>query len=520
MSNQRYNSNRVKRPHYNQEKDTLEYIESIFYDSDHYIVNGTATSRIEEEFIPLTHNISYFKYVAADLYYLGYIGDKDYIRLKNYTGNKFINYFLTLGAWEKFAAKYGNKRDKRNCYLCYTASLELKLCELVEKKYNANSKTSEKDNKTAKMTIRICKMDNTHISNSSYTNAQTVFNSIRTVLMNNKPLHVGYMTSKGFKTVGRVIAVDLNSVCAEHIVYAECDINVSFAKTSMSIIRTTPIFGHYNTEHNVILLVNKMGNSIESIMNNEQSNEQKESVENATKSVDQTKEDLQKCINNVSNNCIQIRCSYNNATEMINDKTNINTGDIVYTSDSKKFYYKNNENNFDYIFSAEPDNDLMPDDYTISWGSYFMGIAQLVKKRSKDPACKVGACIVRDKKILSTGYNGFPRGIDDTKYPWTKDSDDPTKNKFFYVVHAELNAILNSDTPVQGAELYVTKFPCNECAKAIIQSGIKKIIYYDDKDDAVLFDAEKNKVTLSMFNDVGIEIIRYSPIGYNELIHL
>lgn len=192
----------------------------------------------------------------------------------------------------------------------------------------------------------------------------------------------------------------------------------------------------------------------------------------------------------------------------------------------KKYYSdeevnkRNGKKDLDNLMKVYDENNLIPDDYTISWNSYFMGIAQLVKKRSKDPVCKVGACIIRDNKILSTGYNGFPRGIDDSKYPWSKDSDDPTKNKFFYVVHAELNAILNSDTPVTDSKLYVTKFPCNECAKAIIQSGIKKIIYNDDKDDSVLFNIEKNKITLSMLNDAQIEVARYCPIGYNELIRL
>lgn len=217
---------------------------------------------------------------------------------------------------------------------------------------------------------------------------------------------------------------------------------------------------------------------------------------------------------------IEIRCSYNSVEDMIKDKDSLDSGSIIHIHGSDKFYYKDTDGEFSFLYCSKPENDLIPNDYTISWGSYFMGIAQLVKKRSKDPACKVGACIVRDKKILSTGYNGFPRGIDDDKYPWTKDSNDPTKNKFFYVVHAELNAILNSDTPVTDAELYVTKFPCNECAKAIIQSGIKKIIYNDDKDDPVLFNAEKNKVTLSMLTDAGIEVVRYCPIRYNELIRL
>ena len=116
----------------------------------------------------------------------------------------------------------------------------------------------------------------------------------------------------------------------------------------------------------------------------------------------------------------------------------------------------------------------------ISWDSYFMGIAKLVRERSEDPCCKVGACIVKDNKIISTGYNGMPSRSEHGIYPWTKGDTDPTKNKYFYVVHAELNAILNSEKSLKGATLYVTKFPCNECAKAIIQSGISKVIFTDD----------------------------------------
>lgn len=120
----------------------------------------------------------------------------------------------------------------------------------------------------------------------------------------------------------------------------------------------------------------------------------------------------------------------------------------------------------------------------ISWDEYFMSIAVLSSLRSKDPHTKVGACIVSDQhKVLSLGYNGMPIGVDDNQIPWEgRDSGKPQlETKYPYVCHAELNAILNSNHDLNGSTVYVTLFPCNECTKAIIQSGIKKIIYLSDK---------------------------------------
>ena len=116
----------------------------------------------------------------------------------------------------------------------------------------------------------------------------------------------------------------------------------------------------------------------------------------------------------------------------------------------------------------------------ISWDEYFMGIALLASMRSKDPNTQVGACIVDSNNIiLSTGYNGFPTGCSDDEFPWERSGED---TKYPYVVHAELNAILNSGgKDLRGASIYVALFPCNECAKAIIQSGIKEVVYLSDK---------------------------------------
>src|SRR5574344_1264021 len=118
----------------------------------------------------------------------------------------------------------------------------------------------------------------------------------------------------------------------------------------------------------------------------------------------------------------------------------------------------------------------------ISWDEYFMGVAMLSGMRSKDPHSQVGACIVsRENKILSMGYNGFPMGCSDDEFPWNREGE-PLDNKYFYVTHSELNAILNyRGGSLEGARLYVSLFPCNECAKAIIQSGIRTIVYESDK---------------------------------------
>ena len=118
----------------------------------------------------------------------------------------------------------------------------------------------------------------------------------------------------------------------------------------------------------------------------------------------------------------------------------------------------------------------------INWDEYFMGVAMLAARRSKDPSTQVGACIVsQDNIIISTGYNGMPKGCSDDEFPWDREGEE---TKYPYVVHAELNAILNANgRDLRGSRLYVALFPCNECAKAIIQSGVKEVIYLSDKYD-------------------------------------
>lgn len=118
----------------------------------------------------------------------------------------------------------------------------------------------------------------------------------------------------------------------------------------------------------------------------------------------------------------------------------------------------------------------------ISWDEYFMGVALLSAKRSKDPNTQVGACIVNDKnKIVGAGYNGLPIGCCDDEFPWSKQGDF-LETKYPYVCHAELNAILNNiGMDLKGCKIYTALFPCNECTKAIIQSGISEVIYLSDK---------------------------------------
>ena len=143
----------------------------------------------------------------------------------------------------------------------------------------------------------------------------------------------------------------------------------------------------------------------------------------------------------------------------------------------------------------------------ISWDEYFMGIAFLSAQRSKDPNTQVGACIVTpDKKIIGTGYNGFPIGCSDDELPWAREGDF-LDTKYAYVCHAELNAILNSTKKPEGCSIYVDLFPCNECAKAIIQSGIKEIIYRSDK----YAETDSHKASRIMLDMAGIDQRKFSP---------
>lgn len=145
----------------------------------------------------------------------------------------------------------------------------------------------------------------------------------------------------------------------------------------------------------------------------------------------------------------------------------------------------------------------------ISWDEYFMGLAMLSSKRSKDPSTQVGACIVnKEKKIVGIGYNGFPIGCCDEDFPWERDGD-WIETKYPFVCHAELNAILNSVSHnLKGATIYVGLFPCNECAKAIIQSGIKEVVFLSDK----YKEADNNIASKKMLDAASVQYRKLIPI--------
>lgn len=152
------------------------------------------------------------------------------------------------------------------------------------------------------------------------------------------------------------------------------------------------------------------------------------------------------------------------------------------------------------------------DDF-IDWDEYFMGIAILSSKRSKDPSTQVGACIVnRDKKIIGVGYNGFPNGCSDDEFPWDRDGEF-LDSKYAYVCHAELNAILNSTKSLIDCIIYVDLFPCNECAKSIIQSGITEVVYLSDK----YADTPSTIASKKMFKSANIKVRQLIP-KYSEIV--
>jgi dCMP deaminase len=155
---------------------------------------------------------------------------------------------------------------------------------------------------------------------------------------------------------------------------------------------------------------------------------------------------------------------------------------------------------------------MMRKDY-ISWDEYFMGVAKLSALRSKDPNTQVGACIINsDQRIVGIGYNGLPQGCKDQEFPWGSEGD-YVNTKYPYVVHAEANAILNATTNLKGSSIYVTLFPCNECAKLIIQSGIREIIYQSNKYQ----DSKEHAAAIKMLKAAGVS---YRQIEVGELSYV
>ncbi len=146
----------------------------------------------------------------------------------------------------------------------------------------------------------------------------------------------------------------------------------------------------------------------------------------------------------------------------------------------------------------------------ISWDEYFMGVAMLSGMRSKDPNTQVGCCIVsQENKILSMGYNGLPIGCSDDDFPWEREGD-PLETKYLFTAHSELNAILNyGGGSLKGAKLYVSLFPCNECAKAIIQSGIREVIYDSDK----YASTPSTIASKRMFDAAGVKYTQFQRTG-------
>ena len=144
----------------------------------------------------------------------------------------------------------------------------------------------------------------------------------------------------------------------------------------------------------------------------------------------------------------------------------------------------------------------------IGWDDYFMGVSLLAADRSKDPSTQVGACIVSDdNRILSTGYNGFPMGCSDDEFPWNRD-EKLGETKYNFVVHAELNAILNAGgKSLVGSRIFVSLFPCHECAKAIIQSGVKEVVYLSDKYNGTVSDNASKR----MLQSAGVKLTRMKP---------
>ena len=153
----------------------------------------------------------------------------------------------------------------------------------------------------------------------------------------------------------------------------------------------------------------------------------------------------------------------------------------------------------------------------ISWDEYFMGVSKLSGMRSKDPNTQVGACIVSvSNKILSMGYNGFPKDCSDDEFPWEREGD-TLDTKYAYVTHAELNAILNyRGGSLEGTKLYVSLFPCNECAKAIIQAGITTVVYSDDKYNGT----PGNIAAKRLFDAAGVKYYKYNQSGRSVTLNL
>jgi len=158
--------------------------------------------------------------------------------------------------------------------------------------------------------------------------------------------------------------------------------------------------------------------------------------------------------------------------------------------------------------NLEVDMNQKREDY-LSWADYFMSVAFLSAMRSKDPSSQVGACIVNEEnKIVGIGYNGMPLGCSDDEFPWCKNQVSPVDNKYMYVCHAEMNAILNKIVgKLNNCRIYVALFPCNECAKLIIQAGIRQVFYFSDKN----WTKDECVASRKMFDSAGVTYMKHVP---------
>ncbi|WP_334640154.1 dihydrofolate reductase [Mycoplasma bradburyae] len=159
-----------------------------------------------------------------------------------------------------------------------------------------------------------------------------------------------------------------------------------------------------------------------------------------------------------------------------------------------------NEFTVEYWNKNSSNNNLNPN--AISWDEYFMMLAKTSAMRSKDPSTQVGACVVNDKKyVIGLGYNGMPKGLDNI-FPWKREDEDPSSTKYPYVIHAEINAILNTSTIIKDCTLYTNLFPCSNCAKTIVQSGIIEVVYEDNKYEHL----PDNKISTFILESAGIKL--------------
>ena len=496
------------RLHYNVIDNTLIEVDTMFTDEFHMwwsIFGGTNCVKINEESIFSTRYSQYFRnYILNDLYYMGYVSIENFLKLQNTSFDPSLKVFTD--AIKKFTLEYGTNREKKSAGYIWTNNLEIILCIMVVEKFFKHKEIAKQSGIVVEK-----------------------FFKHKEAKQNEE------LKNQEKKSVNEKIAEVFEKQINDN------NLKPKYDKFGLNIINTM-ILPPSTTSFSIL---KKIKNETEKISIPLVLNEKDIECKCILAYVDDIVEDGKQLIGNVDMSDINIKIldMYNTIyylkliadTEIV-DTDNCNWYFVLLDHNRKNVkvnsiqYIVGTENNEPIVDTPieQADTELKEkkeivtekSENYISWSSYFMGIAKLVKMRSKDPSCKVGACIVRDNKVLSTGYNGFPIGLSDKDYPWTKGSEDPTKNKYFYVVHAELNAILNSDNPVNGSTLFVTKFPCNECVKAIIQAGIKRVIFDDEIQDKELMSDPLIYTAYKMLSDAGITVERYQYINISINIEL